>query len=161
MIIMTDIKKLLNKYDARVPYEERSHETDKYRKRNERKIKLHKTCEDLFNECECYKKLKLNYYQKKRVKFLVDKFGGNFKRLHGTAKKETIILAFIFYIKKSEDPTLRLNDYAITSEYKLTNDVFVIIVCRVLSEYMMNAPIVPYGSTNYDHEILSKNGGKI
>lgn len=156
VMIMTDIKRLLNKYDNRVPYEERSPESDKIRKRKTRLNKLHKLSEEVFLEC---KTLCLSNYQKERVRFLIDKFGYDFKSLHGKASKKARILAFIFYIKKLEDPSIRLSDYHITKKYGLTDDVFEIIICRVCETFILESPIVPYETTKYDHEILSRNGG--
>lgn len=153
---MTDIGKLLNKYDTRVPYEERSRETDKVRKRKTRLNELHDKCDQLFFEC---KLLCLTDYQKKRIHFLIDKFGDNLQNLHGQSKKEVKILAFIFYIKKIENPRIRLSDYQITNEYGLTDHIFEIIICRVCETYIREAPIVPYETTVYDHDLLSRNGG--
>ena len=80
--------------------------------------------------------------------------------LHSKAKTETIILAFIFYIKLNEEPKIKLNQYKITSKYDLSDNIFEIIICKLAEYYMQRMPIVPVGSTNYDHEILCKNGGK-
>lgn len=154
---MTDYQKLLNKYNTRVPYEECSQETDRERKRKTRLKELHNICEELFNQCKI---LCLSNFQKERVHWLIDKFGNNFKSLHGHAKKETIILAFIFYIKKIETPKIRLEDYQITREYNLTDNIFEIIICRVCETFIMESPIVPYETTVYDHELLSRNGGQ-
>ena len=55
----------------------------------------------------------------------------------------------------------RLNDYKITGKYGLTDNIFEIIVCRLCEYYMQRTPIVPVGSTDYDHDILCRNGGKI
>ncbi|MBQ2651914.1 MAG: hypothetical protein IJF83_00005 [Methanobrevibacter sp.] len=155
---MTGIEDLLDKYSTRVPYEERSEETDKNRKRKTRLNELHKICDELFIECKI---LCLSSYQKERVHWLIEKFGNNFKSLHGQAKKETIILAFIFYIKKIEISKIRLEDYQITREYNLTDNIFEIIICRICETFIMESPIVPYATTVYDHEILSRNGGEI
>ncbi len=43
----------------------------------------------------------------------------------------------------------------------LTDNIFEIIVCRLCEYYMQRTPIVPVGSTDYDHDILCRNGGKI
>ena len=154
---MTDIKKLLDKYNTRVPFEERSQETDKYRKRKTRLNELHTLCDELFLEC---KVLCLSSYQKERVHWLIDKFGNNFKSLHGQAKKETIIVAFIFYIKKNEISKIRLEDYQITKDYGLTDNIFEIIICRICETFISESPIVPYETTLYNHEVLSRNGGR-
>ena len=154
-------KSLLRKYKQRVPYENRGKEHDKLRKRENRLNELYEICEDLFTECERYKRLKLGKYEKERVKFMVKTFGNNFKMLHGQAESETIILAFIFYIKLNEEPRIQLNHYKITTNYELSDNIFEIIICRLAEYYMQRMPIVPVGSTNYDHDILSRNGGEI
>lgn len=153
---------LINNYDKkRMPYENRGKEYDKIRKRENRKKELYEICEELFFECDNYKKLKLNNYQKERVNFLVDKFGSDFKRLHRTSKKEAIILSFIFFIKKNTVSSIRLSEYKIASKYNLTNDVFEMIICRLLEYYMRNAPLPVTESRTHNHEILLKNAGKI
>ena len=56
------------------------------------------------------------------------------------------------------------NEYLITEEeFKTldTDNIFEIIVCRLCEYYMQRTPIVPVGSTDYDHDILCRNGGKI
>ena len=162
MIFMSNIEFLINHYDKRrIPYEIRGKEYDKIRKRANRKKELQYLTDELINECEHSKRLRLTPYQKQRVEYLVKKFGNNFKILHNKAKSETIILAFIFYIKINQDPKIKLNHYKITSEYGLTNNVFEIIVCKLAEEYMRMAPLILVESTDYDHEILSKNGGKL
>lgn len=155
------IDSLIKKYEQRVPYEERSMESDKQRKRNERRREVKDIALDLISECEEYKRLRLNPYQKDTVLFLVNKFGNDFRRFHKTAKSETIILAFIFYVKIDETPEIRLNEYKLTSKYDLTSQVFEIIMCKLAAYFMKRMPIVPVESTDYDHELLSRNGGEI
>ena len=88
------INYLIKKYDkSYVPGEKQSSETNKLLKRNQRKLIKHSICEDLFFECDF---LELNKVQRNFVHFLIDRFSDNFKRLHGKAKNEAIILAFIF-----------------------------------------------------------------
>ena len=161
MIFMSHTDFLINKYNQRVPYENRGKEHDKLRKRESRIKRLYETCDDLFDECNNYKRLRLSKYEKERVKFMVKTFGNNFKMLHGQAKSDTIILAFIFYIKITYVNAIRLNDYKIASKHNLSDLTFEIILCRLAEYYMQRMPIVPVGSTNYDHEILSRNGGKM
>ena len=159
---MRDIDFLVEKYDKqRMLYEDRGKDYDKQRKRETRQKELQTLTGELLTECQSYKKLHLTPYQELRVRFLVDHFGNDFKRLHGQAKTETIILAFIFYIKINEIGRARLNDYKITGKYGLTDNIFEIIVCRLCEYYMQRMPIVPVGSTDYDHDILSRNGGEI
>lgn len=158
---MSSTNFLIDKYSQRVPYENRGREHDKIRKREERKKELEVITNELLNECQSYKKLQLTPYQELRIRFLVNHFGNDFKMLHGQAKTESIILAFIFYIKINEVGRARLNDYKITGKYGLTDNIFEIIVCRLCEYYMQRMPIVPVGSTDYDHDILCRNGGKI
>ena len=154
-------KNLIQKYDKkRMPYEDRGKEYDKQRKREERKNELKDIAYELFVECENYKKLHLSSYQRVRVLYLIDTFGKNFKRLHGNAKKEAIILAFIFYVKLIELGTINLDDYKISSEYGLTNKSFLVIISRLCEHYMRKSPLVPYESISYNHEILSIHGGE-
>lgn len=158
---MSNVNYLVNKYDKqRIPYENRGKEYDKQRKREKRQKELQVITTELLSECQSYKKLQLSQYQEHRVRFLVNHFANNFKMLHGQAKTETIILAFIFYIKINEIGRARLNDYKITVKYGLTDNIFEIIVCRLCEYYMQRMPIVPSGSTNYDHDILCRNGGQ-
>ena len=134
---MNSTEYLVKHHDKkRMPYEDRGKEYDKQRKREERQRELQYLADDVINECEKH------------------------KRLHGQADSETIILAFIFYIKLNEEPRLKLTEYKITSKYGLTDNIFEIIVCRLCEYFMIRMPIVPVGSTDYDHEILSRNGGQ-
>lgn len=159
---MTNANYLIKNHDKqRLPYENRGKEYDKLRKREERKKELVSLTQDLFYECEKYKSLRLTSYQRSRVLYLVEKFAGTFKKLHAQAGNDAIILAFIFYIKKVEVASIKIKDYKIISnKHGLTNDMFEIIVCRLCEYYMKRMPIVPVGTTNYDHEILSRNGGE-
>ena len=111
------IDSLIDKYDKRVPYEERSKESDKQRKRKERQRDLKELTQELFEECKGYKRLVLTPYQKATVCFLVRKFGNDFKMLHGKADSKAIILAFIFYVRINDEPKINLKDYKIASEY--------------------------------------------
>lgn len=159
---LTNIEYLIKNHDKqRLPYEDRGKEYDRLRKREERKKELISLTHDLFYECDRYKSLSLTNYQKSRVLYLVDKFAGNLKKFHAQAGNDAIILAFIFYIKKVELASIKIKHYKIISnKHGLTNDMFEIIVCRLCEYYMKRMPIVPIGTTNYDHEILSENGGK-
>lgn len=155
------IDSLINKYSERVPYEERGREYEKERKRKERARELKEITDDLISECSNYKRLRLTPHQKNQVHYMVEKFSNNFNMFHKTAKSEAIILAFIFYLKINENPLLKLKEYKITSKYCLTDNMFEIIICKLASYYMKRMPIIPVGTTNYDHEILSRNGGEI
>lgn len=154
-----NIDYLIKKYDK--PYvsgEIRSSETNKLLKRNQRRLIKHTICDELLRECEF---LKLTAAQKDFVHYLVDRFSDSFKKLHGKSKKEAIILAFIFYVKKLTRPRLKIYNYSISKKYGLTPDVFTLILCRMCDDFIKSSPIPCFESTSYDHEILSKNGGKL
>ena len=152
-----DIEYLIKKYDK--PYvsgEVQSRETNNSIKRNQRLEEKHLLCDSLLEELS----FDFSHYQREFVHYLIDRFG-NFKRLHAKAKNEAIILAFIFYVKKVEDSRINLNDYSVCKKYGLTDGVFVLIICRICDDYVKKSPMGYVESTSYDHEILSKNGGKL
>ena len=161
MIIMSSarINYLLKKYDKHyVGGEKHSPETNKMLKRNQRRLVKHAICEDLFFECDFFS---LSRYQRDFVHFLIDRFSDHFKKLHGKAKNEAIIIAFIFYVMKLENSRINVDNYSVCKKYGLSSDVFVLIVCRMCDDFVKKSPINFYESTRYDHDILSKNGGKL
>lgn len=154
---MNRVEYLVKNYDKkRMPFEDRGKEYDLVRKRQERKRELKYVTEMLINECKKHKRLQLTKYQEDRVNYLVDSFCNRFKYLHAKAKKETIILAFIFFVKLNEDSRIKLGHYQIASKYDLTNDVFEIIICRLLEYFMRRMPLKIINTDRYDHEILLK-----
>ena len=154
----SDIIRLIKKYDKPyVPGEIHLSRTNTLNKRNQRKANKHWICEDLFFECDFFN---LSSSQKEFIHYLVDCFE-NFKELHGRAKKEAIILAFIFYVKKLEDSHINIKNYSICKKYGLTDDVFILVVCRISDYFVKSSPIKYFESSFYDHEILSKNGGRV
>ena len=153
-----DINRLIKKYSAPyVPGELPSRKTNNIIKKNQRNAEKIAICDDLLYECNF---LNFTHSQKEFIYFLVNRFSDKFKKLHGRAKKETIILAFIFYVKKLEDSRLILSNYSICKKYGLTDKVFILIVCRMCDEFVKSSPIVCMESTKFDHEILLRNGGK-
>jgi len=92
---------------------------------------------------------------------LIDYYHADFKNLHGQAKKEVIILVFIFYVKKIDNPKVNLNNYSVSKKYGLTDPAFKLVICRMFDIFIKNSPMIFYDSTRYDHEILSRNGGQI
>lgn len=149
---------LLKKYNASyVKGEKRLSETNKQLKRKQRRLEKHNLCEELLLEIN----LHFAPYQKDFIHYLIDVFADEFKKLHGRASNEVIILVFMFYTKKIEDPRLNLNNYSISRKYGLTDSIFKLIVCRICDYYIKNSSLVYQETTRYDHEILSKNGGRI
>ena len=152
------IEFLIKKYKKPyVPGEKHSTETSRLLKQNQRMAEKHLICDNLIQECYFFN---LTSSQKNFVHYLIDTLGLDFKKLHGRAKKESIILAFIFYVKKLEDSRINLENYSICKTYELTDDVFLLVICRVCDYFIKKTPIQNYESHMYNHEILSKNGGK-
>ena len=166
---MTDrsLEYLLGLYEK--PYvkgEIRSKETNRKvryeQKRKNRHLIFDELCLELFNDfdelCLEAKTLILSVNQKKLVRYLIDEFSSNFKQLHHTASEKCIILAFMFYVKKIENSKIKLQSYRVSKKYGLTDQVFEIIVCRLLENFMQRIPIVPRNHTIDEHEILVREG---
>ena len=155
-IWMRDIQYLLDTYDnAYVKGEQRSkHTKNRIRKESVRKNR-HLILDELLLES---KSLMLTPNDKKTVRYLIDVFSDDFKKLHRRASDEAIILAFIFYLKKIELPSVRLSDYRICNKYGLTDAVFEIILCRIILYYMRKTPIEPVTYRKDEHDILIREG---
>lgn len=153
---MRDIQYLLDTYDnAYVKGEQRSkHTKNRIRKESVRKNR-HLILDELLLES---KSLMLTPNDKKTVRYLIDVFSDDFKKLHRRASDEAIILAFIFYLKKIELPSVRLSDYRICNKYGLTDPVFEIILCRIILYYMRKTPIEPITYNKDEHDILIREG---
>ena len=155
---ISQIDYLLNKYGVEyTPGEIHSPKTNLRLKQKQRIVDKHKLCDELLYEIQ----FNVSDYQKRFVHFLINYFSNDFKKLHGRAKKETIILAFIFYVKKIDDSRVDLNNYSISKKYNLSDSVFKLIVCRMCDSFIKSMPISYYQTDKYNHEILSKNGGKL
>ena len=152
------IRYLLRKYDKSYVRGERfSTETNTLNKRMHRKAEKHLVCDELIEECS----FDFSDDEQEFIHFLIDRFSDNFKKLHGKAKNEAIILTFMFYVKKLGDSRININNYSISKKYGLTNDVFLLIICRICDNFIKSSPIHFQETTRYNHEILSKNGGKL
>ena len=148
-------QKLLRKYDNNyVPGEQRTRTQEKNHKRKQRLTEKHKLADELMNEA---KYLTFTNYDKEHVHYLIEKFS-DFRQLHGNCKKETIILAFIFYVAKINTPRLSLSNYRVTRKYGLTDNIFELIICRIVETLLRETPIVPVNTTKYDNEFLSRTG---
>ena len=152
-----DINNLIRKYNSNyVKGEIFSSDRNKQLKREQRTIEKHNLCDELFSE------ININFtpFQKDFVHYLIDRFSVKFKKLHGRAKNETIILVFMFFTKKLEDSHIDLNNYSISKKYGLNDSIFKLVVCRICGDYIDKSPMIYKQTTKYNHEILSKNGGK-
>lgn len=149
------IEKLLQKYSGYVPGETRS-------KKYETRIKQQKRLKQRLIKLDLLlletKTLLITPAQKKQIQYLICTHSSNFKKLHGNASEETIILAFIFYTKKTENPQIKIDRYTITKKYNLTHHTFETIICRLLKHTLEKTPIKPTLTTDYNHETLLKKG---
>ena len=151
-----NINYLLQKYSK--PYvngEVRTPEYEKQIKQNtntEEKIRI---AEDLFQQVPFH----LTNPEKEQVRHLIRMYP-NFRKLHGNASNETIILAFIFYTKIPYNTDIKIDKYQITKIYQLTHSTFELIICRLALEYLKEVYIIPYTSENTKHEILTKGEEK-
>ena len=96
--------------------------------------------------------------QKQLVRDLIDDFNSDFQNLHRQASEECIILAFIFFVKKLETPRIKLSQYRITKKYKLTDQIFENILCRLTLKFMQRVPIVPRQTSKDEHDVLVREG---
>ena len=95
---MKHTEHLLQKYSKPyVPGEIRSPEYEKKIKRKQRQENKKQIAEDLFQEVPFH----LTTDEKEQVQHLIEIYP-NFRDLHGKASNETIILAFIFYVKNEQ-----------------------------------------------------------
>ncbi|MBR3212979.1 MAG: hypothetical protein IKF79_00550 [Methanosphaera sp.] len=155
---MVDYQELIDKYnEPYVPGEKRSNEYERKVKREQRlKSRLIKL-DLILNDA---KTLLVTPSQKKQVQFLIKKHSNEFKELHRTVSEETIILAFIFYVKMMEDISVKIDRYTVSSKYNLTHNTFETIICRLAKQYIMKGIIPPEITTDYDHEIMLESKGK-
>lgn len=157
MCDLSEIEYLLKKYEnSYVKGEIHSTKLNTQIKKEERTIEKHIICDNLIDETN----LSFSKTQVDFIHYLIDRFS-DFKKLHGRAKKETILLAFIFYVKKVEDSRINLNNYSISKKYNLTDTIFKLIICRMCDDFIKTSAIRHYETKRYDHETLSKNGGRV
>lgn len=146
------INEIIDKYsNTYVSGEKRSREYNRQLKQKEAVNKRHLIADKLFNEVP----FNLNPLEKDMVHHLIRTYP-NFKELHGKASNETIILAFIFYVKIPYNTNIRLNKYYVTSKYNLTHNTFEIIICRLALNYLKEVYIIPTEPRDIDHNILYK-----
>ena len=95
------------------------------------------------------------------VNYMINIFNDKFKMLHKRALEETIILAFIFYTVRLKDSRFNLNNYRISKNYHLNDQVFSLIISHMLHYFMQQKPITRMLSLDYNHEILYDTHGKV
>lgn len=152
-----DINFLLKLYEKEyVKGEKRSNETQQRIRHEAKRKNRHLILDQIINEAPA---LQLKETDIRMIRYLIDEFNTEFQTLHRRASEETIILAFIFYVKLINKSSIRLESYRVTRKYKLTNHVFQLIISRMLLKFMEKCPIRPYNNYHKDeHEILIKTG---
>lgn len=147
-----NINYLLRKYNN--DYTNGEQRSDEYNKKMKQKQRLYEKlqlAEELFLETPFH----LTNDDKEQVKHLIRMYP-NFRKLHGKASNEQIILTFIFYTKIPLDSNIKLDKYEITSKYNLSHNTFEIIICRLTLEYLKEVYIIPTIPKDKNHEILMK-----
>ena len=148
---MKNINTLLKRYSK--PYvkgEIRSAEYNKKIKQKQRQKDKENIAETLFQEVPFH----LTQGEKEQVLYMI-RIYPNFRDLHGKASNETIILAFIFYIKMS-NKQIKLERYTITEKYELTHSTFELILCRLIKNHFQTRYLLPEEPTDKKHDILKK-----
>lgn len=155
---MVNYQELIDKYSQPyVPGEKRSSEYEKKIKREQRLKRRLIKLDLILNDA---KTLLVSQVQKEQVQFLIKKHSHQFQFLHRTASEETIILAFIFYVKMMDDVGVKIDRYSVSKKYKLNHNTFETILCRLARIYTWNRIICPSLTTDYDHEIMLETKGK-
>ena len=149
--------KLLKKYGNNyVPGEKRTRDQEKLHKQKQLMKEKHELTDELLDETEI---LMLTNNEREHVHYLVNKFS-DFRQLHGNCKKEVIILSLIWYVAKINTPKRQLREYSFPKKYGLTNNIFELIMCRIVQRLLAEAPIVPKSTTKYDNDILYRSNPK-
>ena len=155
---MTNYEDLLKKYDK--PYVDGEERSNKYHAKVRLESKLKHRMLIVDQLCREAKYLLLTKDQKERVEWLVKVFNEDFNYLHRRVSEETIILAFIVFIKKLDTPKLQLKNYSITRKYNLTDAIFELIVCRIADHFMVNSAMFITPSLKDNYEELLKGDFK-
>lgn len=159
MIKMRDINRLLTRYEAPyVPGEKRS---PRYDNMLHRKTILKENIQLLHSlNQELPETLKLNRCDIIILENLLTGLNGQLKTLNRRLSTEQLLLIFIFYINKIEKPQIRIEDYRIFKNNQINIYNYSLTISRLCMYLMKNTPIRPIQTTDYDHELLIKNGGR-
>ena len=155
---MKNIQQKLRKYNKPyVPGEKRSREYDNmvHRKTNlKENIKLLHTLNQ-----ELPKTLKLNRCDIIILENLLKGLNGQLKTLNRRLSTRQIILIFIFYINKIEKPQIQIEDYRILKNNNINIYNYSLTISRLCMFLMQAQPLHPIQTTDYDHDLLIRNGG--
>lgn len=120
---------LLRKYETKQPGEafvsqELKQEYNNRKWRMKQKIR---TCHIIMNQ------LNIQGTSRDRCLYIVKHV--NLNTLHRNLSCEAIITAICFYIKKLDNPRIRLSDYTVCKEYGLNENSFSLILCRLCDHF--------------------------
>lgn len=149
---------LLEKYDT--PYVEGEKRSPEYERKVKQEQRLRERLIKLDLILNDAKTLLITPSQKKQIQRLIKTHSSHFKELHRTASADTIILAFIFYVKMMDDVSIKIDRYTVSKQYHLTHSTYETIICRLSKQHIMNSPITYEPTTDYDHEILYNTRGR-
>lgn len=154
-----NIEFLLKKYERQV-YGEKVFPMYIHEKKQEQKLENNIQLLHALND-ELPETLKIYGHNMAFAENLVKTFNNEFKTLHKQAKKEAIILSFIFFTNNIDNSNLHLQKYSIFSKYGLTLSMHNLIITRIAKYYMEKSPLPIIETTSYDHDLLLRNGGNI
>ena len=149
---MTDIKRLLHKYEKPTSAERY---TNKYKKELKQKQAIknrHLLLDEILNETP----FTLTNTQTSTIRYFIDTVK-NFNRLHRRCSNECIILAMIFLMRTLDKPKTNVDEYSISKKYGLNNTNFRLIICRLNNEILKSLPITIYETKKDKHYYLEKS----
>ena len=151
---MTDYNKLLKKYEKPTNTERYGNEYQNRLNREAARKNRHLILDELLLEVPFI----LPKPQVEVIRTWIDDFNDDFKDFHRQSSNETILLAFIFLMRKEDYPKLDISSFTISNRYNLTKPVFELIVCRLVYRLIKTMPIVLRTSNRKDHDIMQKTG---
>ena len=155
---MKNIQHKLKKYKKPyVPGEKRSPKYDNmiHRKKN---LKENITLLHTLNQ-ELPETLQLNRCDIIILENLLTGLNGQLKSLNRRLSTKQIVLIFIFYINKIEKPQIRIEDYRILKNNHINIYNYSLTISRLCMYLMQTQPLHPIPTTDYDHDLLIRNGG--
>jgi len=151
---MTDYNKLLKKYEKPTSSEKYSNEYQNKLNQESARKNRHLILDELLLEVP----FTLKKPQITIIRTWIDDFNNEFKDFHRQSSNETIILAFIFLMRKEDYPKLDISTFTISKKYNLTKPIFELIICRLVYRLIKTMPIVLRTTNRKDHDILQKTG---
>ena len=156
---MKNIQQKIKKYNKPyVPGEKRSPEYDNMIHRKT-KLKDNITLLHQLNQ-KLPKQLILNKCDIIILENLLTGLNGQLKTLNRRLSTTQIILIFIFYINKIEKPSIRIEDYRILKDNQINIYNYSLTISRLCMYLMQNTPMRPIQTTDYNHDLLIRNGGR-